>query len=634
MILYTSKCRIQNSIGSLLILTFVHILPLNINSQDTTKLDSLLKVYNLHAQDTLKVKTANALFDIYYWVDPDEGLKLAKNTLKLSRELAYDCGIATTTKNLGRHFSRRHNLDSATYYLNKSLEKFTQLNNSHQIGLVKYYLINTLFKRGKYEKAHFEIDKNLEYYNAVKKDSALLLRLHKMKANVYMRQTKYDLGIQEAFIATDIAKKINDQRELLGCYTTIGNLYNYIIDDENSIKYQKKALEIGRKLNDKAAIATNLNNLGNSHYFIKKYDESLRYLFESLKISEELKRNGSIATTTFIIGRLYVETDRVHKGIEYLNRSIHYSDTIAKNPLYHVWGLNGLTTANIKLNKPLKAITLSNKAIKIADSIGNIDDLYVAYQNKTEAYKLLGNYKKALEIHKMYKNVYDSVYNVGKTKEIQRLTKNFETKEKEQQIVLQENEIDLLEQKNKVSKLQKSLLTGGLFLALGFIAFGFYGFRQRIKRNKLEKEKVDAELTFKKKELTTHALHLAKKNEVLESLKLKAEEFKKSEDIQQGYQQLIRTIDFDLKDDNNWENFSKYFQEVHTNFNSKVKQQFPNVTANELRLMALLKMNLSSKEIANILNISQEGIKKARYRLRKKLDISTEDSLQDFILSL
>ncbi len=624
----------NKSIYTLLVLILVHISPLTINSQDTTKLDSLLNAYNQHATDTLKVNTANALFEIYYWIDPDEGLKLAKNTLRLSHELNYDHGIALTNKNLGRHFSRRHNLDSATYYLNESLKNFSVLNEEHQIGLVKYYLINVLFKRGKYEKAHFEIDKNLEYYNSVKKDSALLLRLHKMKANVYMRQTKYDLGIREALSAIDIAKKINDQRELLGCYTTIGNLYNYIIDDENSIKYQKKALEIGRKLNDRAAIATNLSNLGNSHYFIKKYDESLDYLFESLKISEELNSNGSIANTTFIIGRLYVETNRVAKGMDYLNRSIHYSQNIVKNPLYHVWGLNGLTTAYIKLNKPKEAIELSNQSIHIANSIGNIDDLYVAYQNKTEALKLLGNYKKALENHKLYKNVYDSVYNLAKSKDIQRLTKNFETKEKEQRIALQENEINLLEQKNKVSKLQKSLLIGGLILAFGFIGFGFYGFGQRMKRNKLEKEKVDAELTFKKKELTTHALHLAKKNEVLESLKLKAEEFKKSGNIQQGYQQLIRTIDFDLKDDNNWENFSKYFQEVHTNFNNNVKQQFPNVTANELRLMALLKMNLSSKEIANILNISQEGIKKARYRLRKKLDISTEDSLQDLILSL
>jgi len=612
----------NRSICAFLVLILVHIVPSAMYSQDIKKLDSLLNAYNLQSKDTLKIKTAHALFDIYYWIDPDKGLKLAKNTLNLSNELNYDYGIATTMKNLGRHFSRRHNLDSATYYLNQSLKHFTLLDNSHQIGLVKYYLANTLLKKGNYEQAHLEIDKNLTYYTEVKKDSALLLRLHKLKASVYMRQTKYDLGIKNAMTAIEIAKNINDQRELLGSYTTLGNLYNYIIDDENSIKYQKKALEIGRKLNDKAAIATNLNNLGNSHYFIKKYDESLNYLFESLKISEELENNGRIATTTFIIGRLYVETDRVNKGIPYLNRSIHYSRNIAKNPLSHVWGLNGLTRAYIKLKKPLLAIKLSNQAIQIADSIGNIDDLYVAYQNKMDAYKLEGNYKLALENHIKYKAVYDSVYNIEKSKEIQNLTKKFETKEKEQQIVLQENEIDLLEEKEKVSSLQKSLLSGGLLLSLVLITIGFYGFKQRLKRNKLEREKVEAELMFKKKELTTHALHLAKKNEVLEGLKMKAEVLKKSDNSDSGYQQLIKTINFDLKDDNNWENFSKYFQEVHTNFNDTVKEKFPSVTANELRLMALLKMNLSSKEIANILNISPEGIKKARYRLRKKLNIT------------
>ena len=120
----------------------------------------------------------------------------------------------------------------------------------------------------------------------------------------------------------------------------------------------------------------------------------------------------------------------------------------------------------------------------------------------------------------------------------------------------------------------------------------------------------------------------------MEGLKQKAQELKEHEQSKTGYQQLIRTINFDLQDDNNWENFSRYFEEVHKDFNRNVKTKYPEVTANELRLMALLKMNLSSKEIANILNISPEGIKKARYRLRKKLDITTEESLQDIVLNI
>jgi DNA-binding CsgD family transcriptional regulator len=63
-------------------------------------------------------------------------------------------------------------------------------------------------------------------------------------------------------------------------------------------------------------------------------------------------------------------------------------------------------------------------------------------------------------------------------------------------------------------------------------------------------------------------------------------------------------------------------------------RSYPEVSNNDLRLMSLLKMNLSSKEIANILNISVEGVKKARYRLRKKLNLNTEESQQELVIEL
>ncbi|EDP70382.1 hypothetical protein FBALC1_06483 [Flavobacteriales bacterium ALC-1] len=623
----------SNSIYKAFTLILGLFMTLKLNAQDVKELDSLLNNFNLHSEDTLKVKTGNRLFDIYYWIDPDEGLKLAKSTLKLSQKLNYNHGAATAQKNLGRYFSRKHNLDSAKYYLENALKLFGDQKNSHQEGLVKYYLINIQMKKGNYNKAIDEIDKNLNYYTKIKKDSALLLRFYKIKAQTYRFLTKYDLGIKNVLKAIDIAENIKDERELLGCYITLGNLYNYIIDDENAIKYYKKALEISLKLNDRAAISTNLSNLGNSYYFTKEYDKSLDHLKRSLAISEELGSNGRIAVTCFIIGRLYVEINKVNKGIAYLQRSLHYSKDIAKNPITQVWAMNGLTTAYIKLNRPSEALEFSGEAIKIADSIGNIDDLYVAYENKMEAYKLTGDYKKAFENHIKYKSVYDSVYNLKKSKEIQRLTTEFETKEKERQIILQEKEIGLLEEKERVSKLQKYLLSSFLLLTLGIVGFGFYGFRQKLRRNKVEKEKVDAELDFKKKELTTHALHLVKKNEVLTSLKSKAEELKAAQN-RDGYQHLIRTIDFDLQDDNNWDKFSNYFQQVHKDFNSQIKERYPKISASELRFLSLVKMNLSSKEIASILNISNEGIKKARYRVRKKLGLNASESLEDLIFSI
>ncbi len=605
-----------------------------VTAQNQQKLDSLLKVYKYQPQDSLKVKTAYAIYDLYADENPRLALQYSLEGLTISKRIGYRKGIAESFNHQGRRFLFARKIDSSRYYFEKSISIYNSINRKHEAGLVTYNLIQLLYVSARYDEALQSISETLKEY-AQPVDSIILMKLHLISSKVYMRKTQYNKGFQSALNALGIAEKLKLENEKIKAKASLANLYHYTNNKEKSLAIKKELLEIHRKNNNKRKIGLTLNDLGNSNYGIKNYDVALEYLNESLTYSKEVKNQGLIGITLFNIGKTHVKKGSVEKGINYLKKSINHSRYISHNPLSESWALKRLGSVYTEaLNMPEKALPYLDRAIVLADSVGNKDDLYQSYRDRSAAYAALGDFKKALNDHEHYKAINDSVYNIKKSKEVDRLKAEFETKEKEQQIALQENEIGLLEEKEKVNKLQKSLLGGGLLLATGLIGIGFYGFRQKIKRTKLEKEKVDAQLTFKKKELTTHALHLAKKNEVLESLKFKAEEFKKSEDIQQGYQQLIRTIDFDLKDDNNWENFSKYFQEVHTNFNSNVKQQFPNVTANELRLMALLKMNLSSKEIANILNISQEGIKKARYRLRKKLEISTEDSLQDLVLSL
>ena len=221
--------------------------------------------------------------------------------------------------------------------------------------------------------------------------------------------------------------------------------------------------------------------------------------------------------------------------------------------------------------------------------------------------------------------------NLAKINELEIL---YQTERKEKELIIEKDKVELLEKEAAVSALQRWLLGSGLLLALASLLFAWYSFRQKSKLAKKEKEKVDAELEFKKKELTTHALHLAKKNEMLESLKNKALVLRNESEEKNGYRQLIKTIDFDLKDDNNWENFANYFQQVHKGFNQSVTRRYPSVTPNELRLISLVKMNLSIKEMANILNISVAGVKKARQRLRKKMNLKTKDSLEKAVLEM
>nr|WP_298997707.1 tetratricopeptide repeat protein [uncultured Allomuricauda sp.] len=600
-------------------------------AQENPRLDSLLKAYKKQKPDSLKVNTAHAIYDYYYESNPNLALKYSLEGLEIAQRIKYRSGTAKSFDHKGKALMITRKLDSANIYFKKSLKIYDSLNNRRAAGLVAYNMIRALYLTPNYDAALDAIELNRAKYATSPVDSLVELKLYLISAKVYMRKASYKKGFEVAFKALAIAEKLNLEDGVVKIKATLASLYHYTDNKEKSIEIKKELLELYKGQNNLRKIGLTLNDLGNSNYVIENYNIALAYLEESLTYSQKVENQGLIGITLFNIGKTYVRLGETQKGIDYLKKAVQYSRYVSHHALSESWALKRLGDVYTEeLNRPEKALPYLNRAIALADSVGNKDDLYQSYRDRSQAYAALGNYQKALQDHEHYKAINDSVYSIEKSRTIERLKTEFETKEKEQKIALQDKEITVLEQKASISNLQKLIL--GIGLLLSFI--GFYAIRQKMKRNKLEKERVDAELAFKKKELTTHALHLAKKNEVLEGLKQKAEELKENEESKKGYQQLIRTINFDLQDDNNWENFARYFEEVHKDFNSNVKSKYPQVTSNELRLLALLKMNLSSKEIASILNISPEGIKKARYRLRKKLDITTEDSLQDLVLSL
>jgi len=95
---------------------------------------------------------------------------------------------------------------------------------------------------------------------------------------------------------------------------------------------------------------------------------------------------------------------------------------------------------------------------------------------------------------------------------------------------------------------------------------------------------------------------------------------------------MIRALDEDDKMDEDWEHFTIHFDKVHNDFFVALKERHPNLTPNELKLCAYLRMSLSTKEMAQLMNISVRGVEISRYRLRKKLRIPTETNLFNYLL--
>jgi DNA-binding CsgD family transcriptional regulator len=154
---------------------------------------------------------------------------------------------------------------------------------------------------------------------------------------------------------------------------------------------------------------------------------------------------------------------------------------------------------------------------------------------------------------------------------------------------------------------------------------------------KLKNEKLEAEIGHKNTELASSAMHLVQKGELLENIREELMRLKKGfsgEGSPEDFKKLLRILGEENKTDKDWEQFAVHFDKVHSDFLRTIKGLYPGLSAHELKLCAYLRMNLSSKEIARLENISVRGVEIGRYRLRKKLKITTETNLFDFLMGL
>ncbi len=616
-----SMKTISHVLGGLLLLSTSLLF-----AQKDSTLDSLLTVYQNQSEGINKIETLdNLYYEVFQKKKPEDVLPYVKEQLRLSKAFDYKKGEGDALFNYGNYFRRTYSFDSARHYFQLAKPIWETIKN--KAGMFK-----TLNGLAKVEQLSGNFDESIALYRDVMqtamdmKSGIRIAETNREIATIYMDKGVYELGIKHILAGLsglDSLKKPHP-RQRADMLVGMGRIESLRGNDEAALEPLMEGLEIFEDQENHLWECITHTEIGYAYLGLDNIDKGIEHFKKSLEISINSGRKGFEAICYHNLGLANRKKGNLELAEQFLKKSIDLGKTTANNS---VSSLNELGSLSLEKNEPLESIKHHTEAIQLADSIKSLVELKDGYKGRSLAYELNGQYQKALEDKKQFIILNDSIFNSTKSQQIEELRTIYETEKKEQQITL-------LEQEAKVSKLQKYLLGGGLGLSVLVLGFGFYGVRQKLKRNKAEKAKLDAELDFKKKELTTHALHLAKKNEVLESIKQKAEALKKEESVKTGYQNLIRTIDFDLQDDNNWKNFSRYFEEVHKDFNSNVKARFPEVTPNELRLLALLKMNLSSKEIANILNISHEGIKKARYRLRKKLNIQTEDSLQDLVLSL
>lgn len=159
--------------------------------------------------------------------------------------------------------------------------------------------------------------------------------------------------------------------------------------------------------------------------------------------------------------------------------------------------------------------------------------------------------------------------------------------------------------------------------------------QKREEVSKLEEEKLEVELRHVNNLLAASTMNLVVKNDFITTIREELKDLnRKGESLETNkvLERIVKEIDTTLKIQEDWDQFEHHFDQVHGDFLNRLRVQFTDLTPSEQKLCVFLRLNLNTKEIANLLSISVRGVEVARYRLRKKLGLTKGENLSKFIL--
>jgi len=605
--------------------------------QNKSSIDSLLGVYKSQPKDTLKVKTINNIVNYYMYRSSVKAKQFASEQLKLADELNFMSGVSLAYYQLGVIYNNNDKIDSARYYYNSSLKLAKELKNPIYISQAYRGLAILEFSQGNLKEADSINDMDLA--NAKKyNDSTGLALAYDFKGTINQNKGYYSIALENTLKGLKIFEKLRDSIRIADCYNHLATVEHNLGNIDKAITYNEKALEIYKAYEDVYYQAQVLNDLGVMHNLLNREAKALEYFNRSIEKSKEAKVISLQAAAYTNIGESYILKRDYNSAIANLNKAISMAKPI--NALRRIAITeNKLAKVYLMKNQPSTAIKHASSALNYANKNENISIKRTSLKYLSEAYEKQANSNLALKTFKEFKTLSDSILNTEKVKTIEELRVMFDLGKKETAIELQEKEISNLNIQAKNDRLTKTLYGIGMFSFLTIAGLLYFGFKQRMKKNKTEREKQEAiykqEIAFKKKELASQTLHLVQKSTFIQEVKENLEKLKQSPELFKiEFRRLVMLLKKQSAEDKDWEVFKSYFSEVHNNFDNKIKDITNNITEKEIRLASFLRMNLSTKEIASMLNVLPDSVLKSKYRLKKKLNLNKEADLTQFLNTL
>lgn len=460
-----------------------------------------------------------------------------------------------------------------------------------------------------------------------------------------------------------------------------------------SLDYLLRAEKLFRNLDQKKMLAVNLDMLGELYYRTrrpqlarKQYDEALR-IYQNLKLESgkaetygrigHLYEKRQLYDSAFFfqrkallayqldhrpdgeakiyenIGSIYEDLEKYDSAYYYFNNAFKLNEQTG-NAGAQVEVVNNLGDVLRKTGRFKDGLAYSIRSLDLAKAHGERYQISSAFNDIAKTYNLLSRNDSAFHYLALSRSLLNDIYSEESNKQLALLQTLYEIEKKD-------TEIEKLVQARRTDTLI-AIATGVVIILIILIAALIIS-RQRLKiRNeqklraqhkqvyeaqnqlmevelkhkKLEEESLKQQLETKMQELSSYTLHIIRKNQLLEDLRSKLDEMVKDDkrDQRKQIKLLSEQISGGLQDDQHWEEFRGIFEQVHHSFFDRLQQQTGPLTNNDLRLIALIKMNLTSTDIATLLGISQDSLRVIRHRLRKKMNLAPGDNLSAYIQSV
>ncbi|MCK4677136.1 MAG: hypothetical protein KAT48_03315 [Bacteroidales bacterium] len=572
---------------------------------DIQQLES--KLLNL-PEDTVKVNTLIKLGEYYCSVDNEKALMYLQEAFTISTSQKYKEGIGKSLLWQGRVYYYKDDYFLSIKYLDKAKEILETTNELDALAFLYFAKAATFNIRGDHIHA-------LEMY----KESIKLTEL------------------------TGNAKLMSS------CYRSIGVVLLNRKDPEKALVYFRETLSIKKAIDDQKGISNTLTCIGKSYEELGELDSSLIYYNQALLIRSNLKMDRAIAGSEYNIGGILIKMGKYVQAEESLQ--------IALDNFIKLNEKTGICITNLRLavarnyqGKP-DAFNLAESALSMARKMDNPSLISLGYKILSDISFYNANYKKSYEFLLKHKILQDSLFTAGK----ERLLTEFEAKFQSER---KDSEISLLKGKSKIQRKNNILLTILIIVLAGVIVLLFFLFRFKstafYRQQKLleqdniihtqeneiiEKENLilQKQLESKNRELASKALEMIRFNDTISIVIERLEGFNSAININPEESKHIKNIIYELENQtkqNIWNEFDKIFKNIHLGFYDKLLEICPDLTATEIKTAALLKLNLTTKEIAAIAFKSEGGIKTTRYRLRKKLSLSSDEKLVPFLMKI